>query len=443
MHGHGARDSQEASPRPWRTLLAAGAVALVVIAVAGCAPGVPGRTYSGEEKALMQLQTAGSVWWTGNGSHAVLQAVGEDGRPTVEVWERTTGKKRSLPHYRVVDVEPHAARIWVVPDSRPVPLGVNLDTADPRVIDIAGDGVDSLPPELYVADLGENGEPRADVDARWSAWDGKAGYSASVEIDINKGACPSTLRFYKTGGSLNAWSAKVPTDVVTFEPIGWSPSGEYFAVITQADASATVGVVDAWTNSNGEAASVARPGSAPAKPPTWEADILIFTAADGSLATRQEVTVPVLVPNAGANVAAWGRDNLLWYFESSSGAQELTAVGTMGPLDLVLPRFAGSTQPPRAAWVAGPDGDSLVIARLSGEAVVATDLWRTGGPGDLLSLGTAKGTVARHTAEGGMLSLQPYSANEMGWVVFRADKPGDAQTEIFAVGGPIEPVRAD
>ena len=423
---------------------------LLAAASSGCyLREVIGSAPTGTEP-LMHLQTPGSVWWTGGGSHAVLQAVGEDGRPLIVVWNRASGKTRTYRHYRVVDVEPHAPRFWVVPDSRPVPLGVNRDTARPRILDIAGDGIDSRPDELYVVRLDEDGKTRSDVDARWAAWNGVAGYSASVEIDVNKGACPSTLRFYVTAGSLNAWSAKVPTDVVTFEPVGWSPSGRFFAVITQADESATVPAVAAWTSAHG-ASAASDGGSAEdgqalplPDPPTWDADIPVFAAADGSLAARQKVTVPVLDANGGASLAAWSGpgDNLL-YFHRVDERPTLGALQPLAEIEAIDPFSLDSSQPPRSAWFAGLDKKGLLIARSGGSegAGGGIRIWRMSAGSGPVEVGPVRGGVtARWSPEGGMLSLAGYGPTELAWVVHRSKTVGGVQTTAFATPGPQDPV---
>ena len=428
------------SGRAVRAVATVLAVTLMSVAASGCM--TPGSQLTAAEQARLRLQTPGSVWWVGKGSHAVLQAVGEDGLPLVVVWNARTGKQTRFAHYRVVDAEPHAPRIWVVPDTRPVPLGVNADSAAPHTIDIAGDGIDSRPSELYAVRLDESARPRADVDARWAGWEGASIYSASVEIDVNKGACPSTLRFYATGGSRNAWSAKVPTDVVTFEPVGWSPSGEYFAVITQADESATVLAADPWVAAHKDVTKLPEPGAAAEDPPTWQADILVFKAADGTLFARQKATVPLFVPNAGANLAAWTEGDILVYFDSAPGKPVLSSLSPGMALDQVDPFSSVKGPEPRQAWIAGVDGGRALVALLSGEKGDETALWELAADGPA-SRGAVEGsTVARFSAKGGILSLRAYSPKELGWVVFLGKRLGPGQREAFAVGGPQDPVRA-
>jgi hypothetical protein len=431
-----------------RTLMVVALASLILVAGAGCAASTAGQESSWRDEAILRLQTPASVWWTGSGEYAVVQAVGKDGRLVATAWNRATGDVLTYPGYRVVGVEPHAPRFWVVPDSRVVPSGSH-EGAVPHVIDIAGDGVDSPPEELYTVRLDQDAKPRSDVDARWHSWGGSAAYSVSVEIDVNKGACPSTLRFSETGSSRNAWSAKVPTDVVTFEPIGWSPSGLYFAVISAADASATAETVAAsvaaWEKAAKDADTLARAkGDQPVDvvtppPPTWGADILVFSAADGSLARRQKVRVPVLEQNAGANLAAWVADDVLLYIEQSNGRPVVGGLKPLAKIEMsgdLLSKPDG--QPLRYAWIAGVDEAGPVFALMADGGGLEGDIraWRVGdGPATGVDLGPVAGSVAaRWSPQGGMLSLAgPMS--EPAWNVYLAKPMGAEPVRIMSVGG--------
>jgi hypothetical protein len=437
-------DARRALALP-RAMIAVAAAVLLVATTVGCGDRTPGEDLPPwKEMALSQLQTRASLWWAGDGRYAILQAVGKDEKPVVTAWDRTTGKLLTYPDYRVVGVEPHEARFWIVPDSRPLPYGTH-GAVVPHVMDIAGDGVDSPPAELYAVRLDEDATPRSDVDARWHTWSGSAAYSVSVEIDVNRGACPSSLRFSATGTSRNAWSAKVPTDVVTFEPIGWSPSGLYFAVITAADASATAEVVAgslaAWERALEDADALARAkGDQPVDvrtppPPTWEADILVFTAADGSLARRQKVRVPVLEQNAGANLAAWSTaDDVLLYFEQPNVRPVLGALMPSGYLDMIDPFARSSAQAPRFAWFVGADEGGPLVARMADGGGPEGDIgiWRLGDGPSPEEIGPATGSVtARWSPQGGMLSLEGREPD--AWNVHLAKTVGGAPVKVFSV----------
>ncbi|HEX9093102.1 MAG TPA: hypothetical protein VF902_03885 [Coriobacteriia bacterium] len=447
-------DADRHAPLPVRTAVALGVAALLLALGAGCGGPLADESASIEREALLRLQTPASTWWTGNGGYAVVQAVGADGRPVVAVWDRSTSKVRTYAHYRVVGVEPHAPRFWVVPDSRIVPWSLH-DSGEAHVTDIAGDGIDSRPDELYAVRLDEDAKPRSDVDARWAGWSGSAQYAASVEIDINKGACPSTLRFYSAGSSLNAWSAKVPTDVVTFEPIGWSPSGLYFAVITQADASATADAVAAYVAATKKALadSVATPEAQEGEPtdialppqPTRGADIVVFFAKDGAVAARQPVTVPVLEPNVGSNLAAWSvTSDLLSYFGQAGGRAAFGAVASLVETRPTDPFAWVSSAPPSSAWFAGSDPDGLLVGRVEGSDTTGweTRVWKVGDGRPAATVGPVPGNLtARWSPAGGMLSLAGLQQAK-AWTVYLSRTAGGTPAQILTVeppSGPLQP----
>jgi len=350
----------------------------------------------------------------------------------VSVIKRATGTVRKLKGYRVVDVEPHAPRVWLVPDKRKTGLADYSEPTTATLLDIAGDGVDTPPAELYALRLDSDADPRADVDARWTAWDGPAGYTVSVEIDVNKGACASTLRFGKAGSSLNAWSAKVPTDVVTFEPVGWSPSGRYFAVVTQADVKATDKAIDAYIDDDSAAGA-----------PTYDASILVFSAADGTLAARDQVNAPLHVANAGASVGAWsGGEDALVHADRVQGRMRLEVLrpdGTDTPV--VSPKAAWTKDEGWTAgslWLAGTE-TSGTLAVYPGLGVLASgelaDVYRVGTGGEPAQIGMLPASVAaRWSQDGGMLCLLEDSMSD--WTVYVTDRTGGSRVELLTLESP-------
>jgi hypothetical protein len=368
--------------------------------------------------------------------------------------DRAAGTTRTLRGFRVTSVEPHAPRIWIVPDTRRVQVDPSRDLAEPRLIDIAGDGIDSPPAELYALRLGVDGEPRADVDARWTEWQGPGGYSVSVEIDVNKGACPGAMRISKTGSSLNAWSAKVPTDVVTFEPVGWSPSGAYFAVITQADKAETDRIVSDWvtwfigdrlTGSSAESTREATPGFA--RFPTREADVVVFSVVDGAVAAKWRITAPVLEPNAGSSLVAWSaKVDRLYFLDSASGAPMLRAglPGTPGT-GTVSPGAPWEHARSERVWIAGADGEDVIVASGSSgnTSTGMTALLRAGEGAEARALGSARGEItARWSPIAGLLTLEGFR-QDMAWTAFRSEIDGRAPKRLLAVDGPTSAVPAD
>jgi len=384
----------------------------------------PGTREAVAASGLSALRTPASAWWSGDGAYAVVQGVGVDDRPVVSVWDRATDDVRTLAGYRVVAVEPHAPRIWLVPDQRKTGMGEGSAPTTATLLDIAWDGVDAPPTELLSLRLDSDDDPRSDVDARWSAWDGPAGYTVSVEVDVNKGACASALRFGKTRSSLNAWAAKVPTDVVTFEPIGWSPSGRYFAAITQASPATADKVLSRYASSEGT-------GSAP----TYGASLLVFSAADGSLAARDELTVPLHSANSGAAMAAWaGPADTLYHMDLEHDLPTLDALTPDGTDAFVDPKLEGWAEWSDAVWMAGVDGADALVA-LGGVGGTATDVYRVAGPVPLHE-GLILGAVtARWSPAGGMLSVQDDEWSG-GWTAYVSTLGGARRRVVDSIVGP-------
>lgn len=406
-----------------------------------------------EAVALLDLQTPVSVWWSGNGEYAVAQALDTNDTPKVVIRDVKRGTTRTLKGYRVVGVEPHAPRVWLVPDKRVLGTVMGSTETTPQLLDIAWDGTDSRPAELYALRLDSEGDPRSDVDARWTKWNGAAGFSASVEIDINKGSCPGSLRFEKTGSALNAWSAQVPTDVATFEPIGWSPSGRYFAVVAQADASQTAklvaGYLDDWVNSlpssepgaGGESSYEETAG--PVDKPRYAAAVLVFSAADGRLFARETMAVPVHdVDSAGARIAWSDTDDRLYMLDGAVEGSSRTSLKTLLLGAATADRIEPESTPWQddlggAAWLAGSDsGAALVCVNAESEGPSVTDVYRVGAAGTLEYLGAHQGAIAlRWSAVGGMLSLGEYQ-NEGAWRVDVADIHGVERRRVLSLEAP-------
>lgn len=384
--------------------------------------------------SLSGLRTPASAWWSGNGAYAVVQSVGADDRPVVTVVEMATKDVRTLKGYRVVGVERAAPRIWLVPDTRKTGLADYSEPTTATLLDIAWDGVDAPPAELYMLRLDSTQDPRSDMDARWAAWDGPAGYTVSVEIDVNKGACPSMLRFDRVHSSLNAWAAKVPTDVVSFEPIGWSPSGRYFAVITQADAKASSATIDAFLASTDD--SVESSNSAATSVTPWHTEsLLVFSAADGSLVARDEISAPLHHSDSGPALAAWVTGDALVHVDRVSGLRRFEVLSPEGLDRAVSPdgsRWIGDAS---GLWIAGADGAAVLVA--AQDVATGTDIYRLGGDGRLEHLGLVLGSSAtRWSGAGGMLSMWE-KADLTGWTAYVSDIHGGSRVKLLETAGPV------
>lgn len=385
-----------------------------------------------------------SVWWSGEGRFVVLQEVTADNELEVVVRDMRTNLDRTLKGYRVVGVEPHAPRIWLVPDDRVLPAADESDVPTASVMDLAWDGIDSPPEELLALRLDQTADPRSDVDARWTAWESPAGYAASVEIDVNTGACPSTIRFSRVGSSLNAWSAKVPTDVVTFEPIGWSASGEYFAVISQLGPAAALKAESEYYGWSGEVtagvpATETFTSFDPAKF-SATARVVVFRVKDGTVASAVPLRVPLRDANSGPARAVWSSqgDSLTLVDLNEHDLPMVQRLLIGSPVQAVetsstpwTGAFLGQT------WIAGVEGDSVLIPSADiPHAARSTDLFSLARDGKVVHLGLTKGGLAaRLSSTGSLISLQDQAVDGT-WRVYLSDASGGGRVEIISKTGP-------
>lgn len=291
-------------------------------------------------------EASAAVGWAGGGRYAVAQF---PGTTKVGVWDRTTNKERVVEGYRLVAVEPEAPRVWLVPD----------DGRDSSA-DVYGDGLDAKPQQLLVWDVRDpSSKPSDETESRWMPWKGPGGYVAFLEVSVIKGANPSKVFFQNERGAGDGVSGEMPDDVVTIHPVGWSPSGKYFAAVSLRRADA-----DAPQSSR----------------------LLVFSAEDGRLVTSAPVDAP-----QGGPVAAWSTsDDQLFavgdrdaevtgdipvlFAPSTPGSPSPAAVFTFRDGVAVLPEGAGVvafdprggqlTMPGDALrWSAKPQGESIVVLK--------------------------------------------------------------------------------
>lgn len=176
------------------------------------------------------------LYWTGNGRYAVAQTsdvriTSSAGRmresASVCVWDSRTAESVTLEDYRIVAVESAAPRLWLVRDEPERPS----DSLDGAAFgcDQACDAVDEPVSDLLVWDVSVPGSsPESPTDFEWAPWPGSGGWSAQCIVDPRRGSNPSSVAFQRDGQRIEA---RLPTDTVTFHPLGWSPSGRHFAVI--------------------------------------------------------------------------------------------------------------------------------------------------------------------------------------------------------------------
>lgn len=227
-----AREAGEAPPsKVWKWVVVGGIVvvgcvaALAIAGVFGLSSFLKEMTFPvGPNSSPDPQEAYQGVWWAADGAYAVIQGVGEDRVPRVVVWRRSSDTTEALPGYRVVAVEPHAARAWVVPDGKPLPQTPSEDWHAPNV---AGDGSDAPNPDLRLLALDSAGLTPVSAPLAWGDWTDASGVSAKLSGDASVGVLPSTLSFQAKDGSVVR--ASIP-GVGTFTPLGFSPSGKYFAL---------------------------------------------------------------------------------------------------------------------------------------------------------------------------------------------------------------------
>lgn len=158
--------------------------------------------------------------WADNGRYAVIEYQDEDGTPAVAVWDsKSPGKKRTARGYVLRAVEPHAPQVWLQPVEMPedvAAIPTLPEDASPALF--AGWRLD----DEYQA-------PDRDAEARWMSWEGPGDHAAFCEIDILKGALPSRVWLQPKDRHTEGVKAAIPEDVKTVIPVGWSPSGRFFA----------------------------------------------------------------------------------------------------------------------------------------------------------------------------------------------------------------------
>lgn len=199
---------------------------LTCMILTGCSGG------SGDNAPEPGAQTSGivpgsagspAVSWAGEGRYAVVQFYKEFRYPSVMVWDSQSEETRVLDGYRVLFAETAAPVVWLEPvTAREVDQSTWLDGLS--------DSLDHTPARLMAWRLDDGSEPSARVPSKWRPIAGPGGYVAYPEISVLRGAGPSALWFNNAASSGEGVKAAIPESTVSFSPVGWSPSGKYFAV---------------------------------------------------------------------------------------------------------------------------------------------------------------------------------------------------------------------
>lgn len=313
--------------------------------------------------------TAWGAWWCGDGAFVVAQLRDGNGVPRVVAWDRESGEARVRDRLHVVAVEPDAPRVWLVPDDAG---GSLADSGAEELPDLAGDARDSPPRRLLLWDLASGEPPGDDADSRWAPWPGD-GYVAFAEIDALAGALPSKLLFQPASGRTEGVTAALPGAVTTFEPLGWSASGEYFAIYALGSERPQAMLLDPATGSVvASAAADPEPRSGFGLPAVWspEADELVWASGGlaHSLSPDRGYTTVASIDIEPAYTLGAGPAGVLAYLPRRPGVYAVVGASRDAPLVGDTGKVAGIafSASPGLAFVRG-DSPRLLIGPVEGE----------------------------------------------------------------------------
>jgi hypothetical protein len=226
--------SERVPPRKDRMLLLVvialvSLIALVALAISIVRPAVRAQRAAN----VMAVDTRGleRVAWAGDGRFAVVQDFERDGTPVVSAWDRQSGRLQRQRGWLWLRTEETAAAIWVIPmTAKQVAAIVNVP-GDARYPLTAIALTDAPAPGLARWDF-YHGPPAPGA----RAWRPVAGGRASAEfgVDAKKGSAPFSLglRQSRPGGVPVGIAKQVEGSPfpATVNPLGWSASGDLFAL---------------------------------------------------------------------------------------------------------------------------------------------------------------------------------------------------------------------
>ncbi len=289
------------------------------------------------------------VAWAGNGEYAVIQYHRDYTYPSVAVWDRTSGITRTLDGYKVLFVEPNSAVVWLTPVSdEEADMGTSLDGF--------GDAIDQKPERLLAWRLDDLSKPTDNTPAKWHAWPGSGDAVAYLEINPLKGAGAAVVLFNNKASHGEGVKAELPQTTGTFVPIGWSPSGEYFAIEELLDEAVVSAALDAG-----------KP-----VPPRY---LIVIDAATGKVSAT--ATLPRLTDTAPLALWEGAADRLFWIDTENApvdyvGIRSMTATGSSGDAFAEFGwHLPGAFPEAGFASPLGSDSDGPLFA-------VDGDIWRIG-----------------------------------------------------------------
>ncbi len=301
--------------------------------------------------------TASRLQTFGEGRYLALQAFDDRGMPVVWVWDSEELDETGVDGHLLVAAEPSSARLWLVPvdeDSQQEWSGLYeyTDMSTPPYVYPH----DAPPEQLVVWDLESEQGPTPNAPARWGKVEGPGEYDAYFEVDPLKGVYPSRLLFNDKGSHDEGHAARLPENVVTFEPRGWSPSGMYIAVQEMVQPMSSTDGVPHWPDlsvserrafiieaETGKVVAQAKSVWSVSTPVFWHPteDLLIWGTIDYD-SQDPGPRFMVLKPHSQAEDVADALPGLVSSLESAESQGGLVYAGA-GPEEVILVAEGGSS----------------------------------------------------------------------------------------------------
>jgi hypothetical protein len=400
----------------------AGSLALLCCCGAIIGPLLLGTAFGPDIESRLESPTVrrslmpAEAWWVGDGAFIVVQHADAESRGVVTVLPQRGGVERDLVGYRLVAVEEADAAIWVAPDSldaTPDALGAQKPDGSR---DVPSPGIRRL--RLDAASTTLTLEESTD----WAPWPSRHGNVARLAVRPGTGGFPSDVRFTSGGKPVKV---DLPEEAAPFRPLGWSPSGRYFALLHLAEVGGDDPVV-----------------------------VYFVDMRDGSTAAQVADEYGELDPDEFR--MGWdAKDDRIWWVHNvhDYGSEDETEPpAPVGPRVMALDRLGGMPMP---GWEKWDDTDEAGIAGSGKAGPVAvstgeqTRLWRMDGSGSR-QIGTVvagvRGAVmsVRYSDRGVLYATLEPSSQTGGFVrrLWVADRDGSHPRQVWKEAVPNPALKA-
>jgi hypothetical protein len=348
-----------------------------------------------------------SVWWADGGAYLVAQVIDASGAPQAVIWSRATGKTRIIKGVQVVGVEPYSPRAWIVTGATPAELAKRYQDSPM----LPAEGYDLPSNSAEVLDLSATGTPvPAPAPPAWAPWPGPGGVSAILGVEPTHGVMPSVLAFRAAGGQLTT-ATPVPGGR-SFMPLGFSPSGRYFAYKPLARWSK-----DAWVDD------------------TETLGVQIVSVQTGRVVASMSTTSSDSVGSVGDIHSSWDASSDVLYFDDVAPMTDVNDENANeSPMIRYLAANGATGDAAKAFHWKMPSGvSSSFEARLIGETT-AGPLWSLEGErGTEVYRLTPSGPVSTPQSNGELLIGLPIATDPAGNVAVLGEMNDDGTLQLTIV----------